>query len=303
MVSGHKVTEDEAYVCGPWSDELRDALLRCRPKRMELVGDWSDLSVFEDLVDQVESLKLAGDLKSGKIRAVRALHVFPALKRLTLASAPKDGVDPAGLAQLESLDVVWQPDVIQLLTMPTLETVILRNVPESDLRALPNNSSITYLWLAKPAVESLQGIKAFNGLRHLRITDARQLKTLDGVEGSALAELEVENARSLADCSALSACADMARLRLLSIAPETQLGLLNDLRSIESVHVGGKDAPAVDWPAIIALPRVKQLFAMWDPLAHPEADLRAAVSSGREIVKFDALGVRGRRSLFVAISG
>lgn len=71
------------------------------------------------------------------------------------------------------------------------------------LAELPVSGSLRKLWLSKPAATSLAGIGVAASLAELRITDARALGRLDGIEVLPLASVDIETAPRLADVAAM----------------------------------------------------------------------------------------------------
>lgn len=302
MTQDFRIADGTAFVTGAWSETLARALRSEAPTRLELVGDWPDLSVFAGQVASVEQLKLAGTLDNGKVRALDGLRVFTGLQRLTLAttpaSPPADADDLAVLGRLSGLDAPWQGWLTHALASPKLHAVILRGYTGVDLAALPASATLRSLWLQRPAVHGLTGIAGLSALAELRITDAAKLASLEGVGALPLEVLDIENAKSLSDASAVARLTGLRRLRLVNAAADVEL---SGLVALESLHIGGKNAAAIDWPTAMALPQLRKVFAWWEPARHGEAEIRGAVGAGRRLVKFDAIGGKTRKTLFVEI--
>lgn len=301
MESAYKVTPELAYICGSWSSELPDLFREHHPERVELVGDWSDLSPFEGIVDSVESLRIAGTIESGKIESIRNISVFRRLKRLDLASKVKAGFDVGGLPHLEEVDVSWQPEVLELLALPTMRAATMKAFSGEDLSCLPRNNVMSRIWLVSPAVETLVGLGSFSQLSELRISDARKLRTLQGVEGCGLSSINIENARKLTDLGAVTSLQGLERLILVSIASDADVSRLAGLSNLRVLQVGGKGVPVIDWIAAMSLPHVEKVFAWWDPAVVSESQIREALRPGRQISKFDPVVKRGKTPLFVEI--
>lgn len=302
MTQDFRIADGTAFVTGAWSQTLAQALCSEAPTRLELVGDWPDLSVFDGQVASVEQLKLAGTLENGKVRALDGLRVFSGLQRLTLAttpaSPPADADDLAVLGRLSGLDAPWQGWLRHALTSPNLHSAILRGYTEADLAGLPASASLRSLWLQRPALHSLAGIAGFSALAELRITDAAKLASIEGLGALPLEVLDIENAKSLTDASPVARLTGLRRLRIVNAAVDVDLA---GLAALESLHIGGKNASAIDWPTAMALPQLRKAFAWWEPARHGEADIRDAVGAGRRILKFDAIGGKTRKTLFVEI--
>jgi hypothetical protein len=298
-----RIADGTAFVAGAWSDSLAQVLRSEAPTRLELVGDWPDLSVFDGQVASVTELTLAGTLENGKVRTLDGLRVFTALQRLTLATTPKP--TPAGaddlavLGRLTSLDAPWQGWMARAVFSPNMRSIILRGFPEPDLAGIPASSSLESLWLQRPAIQRLSGIARLSGLAELRITDATKLVSLDELETLRLGALDIENAKSLTDASAVAHAINLRRLRIVNAAIEVDLAKLT---ALETLHIGGKSAPAIDWPSAMVLPRLRKAFAWWEPARHSEEQIRNALGAGRRIVKFDAMGGKTRKTLFVDIA-
>lgn len=298
-----RIADGTAFVVGGWSDTLAQALRSEAPARLELVGDWPDLSVFNGHVDSITELKLAGTLEKGQVRTLDGLRAFNGLQRLTLATTPKstpeDADDLAVLGRLTSLDAPWQSWMAQAVFSPNMRSIIVRGFPEPDLAGIPASSSLESLWLQRPAIEQLAGIARLAGLVELRITDAAKLASLDGLQTLRLYALDIENAKSLSDASAVTYLISLRRLRIVNAAIDVDVA---KLCALETLHIGGKNAPAIDWPSAVSLPHLRKAFAWWEPARHSEEQIREALGAGRHIVKFDAIGGKTRKTLFIDIA-
>ncbi|QNM96751.1 hypothetical protein [Chitinimonas koreensis] len=298
----YRVTPEKAYLSGGWSDEVRQLLLTHRPRFMELAEDWSDLSVFDGLVDDVVHLKIAGSIKNGQIKAANGLEVFRGMKRLTLVSRVKAGLDVAALRKLESFSGLWQPEVKTLLSSSALQSVTLHAVPGDALSSFPENSSISSLWLANTTATSLKGLSALSALSELRITDAKQLESLDGIEDCPVSVLDIESARKLVDFSALRSIEAICRLRLLFVSQEADVTTFAELQGLRWLHFSGKDVPPLDWLSVAPLPHIERIVGWWDEAVAPEAAIHNAVRAGRKIVKFEPIGKLKIRPLDIELA-
>lgn len=305
MSEGVGITGDQATLLAPLTSAAMQQLKSSRPTRIELIGDWSDLTPLSAIAEGVEHLYIAGDLETGKIRGVDGLAAFTSLTKLRLASAVKGGYDLDRLPLLEQLEVVWQAETAAAFRHPTLRVLTLKAFSAPDLSAIEvsPHSRLERLWFASPKLVSLAGIDRVSSLRELRITDARKLVSLQGMTLPTLASLDIENASLLSDVSAvLAASSALEGLRLTSIAAVADLSMVLRLPALRRLQVGGRSAPQIDWLALMRLPSLRNAFAWWDPDDVSEAALRgAAEGAGRDVLRFEPVPGRGRRPLLVEL--
>ena len=295
------VTSELAFISDGWTDGLAEALLEHKPRRMELVGDWSDLRPFSRLADSVESLRIAGTIQNGRIDSICGIASFTNLKHLEMVSLVKSGYDGLGLTQLESCDVSWQPDVHHLLVLPRLYDANIRAYPYSDLRNLPEGSNVQSLGLGQPAVCTVGGLNILKGLTHIRMTRARKLTSLEGVEDVALRNLEIDEARQLTDITALENASHLEALRLINVSPQIDLKPICKIEGLRRVHVAGKGVPVLPWLTLISKSRIEWIAGLWNSDALPEGELRNALPTDRRISRFDSTGSSGIRPLWVEL--
>lgn len=301
MQPAYRIDAHQGYLVGPPTDEAIRELQIHRPPRLELVGERHDLRPYGVVRDAVRVLSIAGSIESGRIASLDGFDALAHIEVLEIAGKVKGGFDASALHSLCKVDLHWQPSVNDVLALSSLEHVTVRGYAGTDLTALRASPSVESLWLATPAVQELTGLEAFTGLARLRLSRARRLQSLQGVQHPALRVLEIDDARALTDLSAL-ADAGLERLALVSIAASASLEPLSRLPMLRELVVGGTNAPDIDWRAVLALPRLCKVAAMWDPVGHPEQALRAAVPAGRSITRFDPIPGTERRALVVELA-
>ncbi|MFC4160745.1 hypothetical protein [Chitinimonas lacunae] len=303
MAQGHNINSEKAFIAGRWTDDIRDALLQYQPSRMELSGDWSDLSMFAGAVDSIQGLKISGSLERGEIKALGGIEVFSSLRRLSLVSKVKSGLHPLPLPLLESLDAKWQKGLMDTIDqLPRLRTLVIGGYAGESLSALPNKSTIEYLWLSNPAIASMNGIAAFSALNELRVTDAKKLTSLSGIEATRIKKLDIEGARQLIDLLPIGSAQTLEWIRLLFISEQANTAQLYELQNLRSLHIGGKGVPLIDWFAAMLMPRIEAVFGWWDPSLISEEAIRSAVRPGRCITKFEHLSQAKVRPLDIALA-
>lgn len=302
MPGDFRVTNEEAIMHAPLSGAAEAQLRAMRPRRMQLIGDWSDLSVLSEFAPAVKNLVISGDLERGRIAAVFGLEQFDSLTTVHFASQVKKGYDLRRLKSLESAEVVWQPDAASAFAHPSLRSLSIRSFPYPSLEEAEAvaGTKITHLWFAGSKLESLTGVDRLRCLESLRVTDAKRLVSLNGLNNPALRSLDVENATALADLSALRSAPRINLLRLLSTASGADLGPVHDLGSLEVLQVGGRIASDLDWARIASSPTLRRVFAWWNPERITEAQIRElAEREGRSIKRFEPVPGSGRRPALV----
>lgn len=302
MSGEFRVSGDEAILHAPLAEAARIQLRAQRPSSLELVGEWSDLAVLSEVAPAVRRLTISGDLERGRIIGADGLKCFSALRQLHFASEVKKGYDLADLPLLEELEGAWQPEARTAFHHPTLRSVSLRGFPNADFSQLGAIEApvLSELWLSHSKLERLHGIDHLAALDQLRITDAKKLVSLDGLDLPALEVLDIENASKLSSLDGLAGAPQLKRLRLLSTAPQVDLSPIEGLQHLEMLQVGGRIATDIDWERIVALRSLKSVFAWWDAARVPEDRIRAlSVQAGKSIGKFEPVPGKGRRPLLV----
>jgi len=299
------INGDQATLLAPVTPAAIQQLLTSRPKHIELIGDWSDLTPLSAIAGDVKQLTIAGDLERGRIKDVVGLIQFTSLSRLRLASVVKGGYDLNCLQNLEELEAVWQAETATAFTHPKLQRLTLKSFPDSDIIAIQvaTQSVLARLWLATTKLEGLEGIDRISNLKDLRITDAKKLRSLAGMSLPKLQSLDIENASSLSDVSAIADSPVLQTLRLNSISPTTDLSMLSSISTLRQLQVGGRSAPTIDWLGLMRLPLLLKVFAWWDPNGVSEGSLReAAEIAGRQVMRFEPMTGRGCRPLLVELA-
>lgn len=300
MQTGHRIDARVGYLVGPPTDEAMRELQEHRPPRLELVGERHDLTALGVVCDSVRVLTVSGSLETGRIASLEGLGALAQVEVLEISGEVKGGFDVAPLRSLRKADLQWQSQVNDVLGLPSLRQLIVRGYAGADLTALRANSTLETLWLATPAVQTLQGLDAFPRLSQLTLSRARKLQSLDGVQHSALRSLDVDDARALTDLSPLGGLA-LQRLRLISVGCSASLEVVGRLPALRELIVGGTNAPGVDWSAVAALPSIRKVSAAWDPADYPEDALRGTLPAGRAMTRFDPAPGRGRRALIIEL--
>jgi len=297
-----RITKEEAFLHAPLTEAASAELRASRPERMQLVGDWGDLTPLSEVAPAVKNLTISGDIDRGRIAAAVGLERFTSLTTLHFASQVKKGYDLRALPALESVEAVWQPDLAAAFEHPTLRSLTIRSFPLANLGEIriDPNSKLGRLWIANTKLEGLAGIDRLQRLEELRITDAKRLTSLAGLRNPSLRSLDIENAAALTDLSSLDGAPRLKLLRLLSTSTDIDLAAVNELEALESLQVGGRIATDLDWMRIASSPTLRRVFAWWNSELAPEAQIRErATEMGRSIQRFEPVAGRGRRPVLV----
>lgn len=300
--SDFKVDAGQALALGGWSPALGAALREHRPASLELQAHVHDLAPFAGAVDSVEHLRLAGRAEDGRIDAITGLDAFAHLRSLEIRSPVRQGLGPAHLPHLERCALHWQAGCEVLSAAPSVESLVLWGYRKPGLAELPVSGSLGQLWLSKPAVTSLAGLGVAASLAELRITDARALGSLDGLEAVPLVSIHVETAPRLDDIAALGRSSRLRAVRLVGTSVSVDLAPLATISTLRRLHAGGPRMPPLDWPAMLGLPEVAFVSGGWDAAVADEHRLRASVPAGRRIVRFDPVRKRGVQPLVVEVA-
>ena len=297
--STFKVSPDLAFLTEGWANGLADALREHRPKRMELVGAWDNLHLFSGLVDSVENLRIAGTIMNGKVNSVSGIEVFKNLRGLEIVSKVKAGYDMSALTALERCDVVWQSHVHSLLALPSMRDAHVHAFPHANFQEFPENR-LHALRLGQPALTSLKCIENLTQISNIRFGRARKLTSLDGVEAASLESIEINEARQLTDISSLQS-SSLKELRLINVSTSIDLSTLAKISNLRRVHIAGKGVPTLPWLQLVQSKSIQWISGMWDSDIMPETAIRDALPAGRRFARFDAVGSKGVRPLWIEL--
>ena len=297
-----KVDEGKAFVVGGWSKELEAALRQAQPRSMELQARVHDLRQFAGAVDSVTSLQLSGSAEEARIESLVGLEAFVHLQALEIRSPVKQGLQAVHLPHLKRCALCWQPGCELLTAAPSVESLLLWAYRQPSLAELPVSASLRELWLSRPAIANLAGIGAASSLTELRITHARALSSLDGVEALRLVAVDIEAAPKLEDIAALGRLNTVRSVRLLGASAAINLAPLASVNTLKWLHAGGPRMPPLDWPGLLALPGLSFVSGTWDPGVVGEARLRASVPAARQITRFDPVKKRGVTPLVIELA-
>lgn len=296
-----RVDGESAYIAGPCTDALLDALALHRPSQVELAADWPTLAPLAVVGDQLTALTVTAVPVTGKTGPVAGLEALPALRTLEISGKPRGGLQLAGLPLLERLHLHWQRGAEQAFALPMLRHLTLRGYGPPDLASVPAGSSLSSLWLANTGIGSLRGLERLERLADLRISRARDLATLDGLQRCPLQTLDVDDARALAEVQALAGM-PLTGVWLRHVCEGACLSMLPSMPNIETWIVAGPRAPLFDWQDALAHPRLRKVAGWWRPDELPESTMRAMAAAGRRITRFDAAPGRDLRHLVVEMA-
>ncbi len=300
MSDSFKVDAQSA-IATAWSDGLGLALKKQKPESLELVGEWADLSVFAGAVDSVRNLRLSGAESNGRVRSLAGLECFVGLSSLSLANRVEACLENLAAVPIESLHATAQPGLMDCLSGSSIRHLNLVAADGSLLDTARNRPQLTHLNLIRPKIADLRPVAGFVCLKSLQVAHAPHLLSLNGIEALQLEQLAVETATRLADLGALDFALSLKSLRLVAVAKGARHPSLSNLKSLEVVHLGGKEFGAVDWNMLLALPRLAKAFAPWEPAAIARSEMEQQLLPTRRIRTFDPAGTRGVRMVFVEI--
>ena len=291
-----------AAIATAWTDRLGSALKQHQPRSLELVGDWADLSVFAGAVDSIRNLRLSGAESDGRIRSLKGLQSFVGLESLSLANRVETGLDALATVPIEALHATAQPGLLHCLTSTGIRRLSLGSADSALFEGAETPPQLAELSLIRPKLADLRCLAGFETLNVLKLSHAPQLDSLKGQEAlSRITKLAVETATRLADLAALERAFRLESLRLVSAAKGAVHPNLGALGSLKILHLGGKEFGAVDWGALLALPRLEKAFAPWDPAVIERSAMEQRLPPTRRLRTFEPAGTRGLRMLFVEI--
>ncbi|MFY8135025.1 MAG: hypothetical protein ACOVKS_08480 [Aquimonas sp.] len=266
------------------------------------MGDWADLSVFAGAVDSIRNLRLSGAETNGRIRSLKSLECFVGLESLSLANRVESGLDALAAVPIEALHATAQPGLLDCLTSTGIRRLTLGSADREFFKGAGSPPQLTELSLIRPKLADLRFLASFAELNVLKLSHAPQLVSLKGLEAlSRITQLAVETATRLANLGSLDLASPLESLRLVSVAKGAAHPNFGALRALETLHLGGKEFGAVDWSALLSLPRLKKAFAPWHPAVIERSAMEQRLLPTRRFRTFDPAGTRGLRMLFVEI--
>lgn len=259
----HRINGEHAFCVGGWTESLAQDLLKHNVTRMELEdGDWSDLACFDGQVDSVQNLKI-----SGTIKAIDNIHIFKKLKRLSLLSTVKKKYDLSSLPHLESIEAIWQKDFMSVFNNKNLLTVCLHSLDSEITNFVMPQNSVNYLLLPRPKIDNISFLSSFPKLTELRITNCRNITTLNGVSGCAnLSNIQIHNtANRLVDIEEILALKKLETIDLTNVSSNLNLDILARCTELTRIFAGGLKSQDLPWELILPNPKIKKILGWWNP--------------------------------------
>jgi hypothetical protein len=258
--------------------------------------------VFAGVVDSIRNLRVSGAVADGRIRSLKGLECFVGLESLSLANRVESGLDALAAVPIEALHATAQPGLLDCLTCTGIRRLTLGSADSAFFADAGSPPRLAELSLIRPKLADLRCLAGFETLNVLKLSHAPPLVSLKGLEAlTRITQLAVETAARLADLGALDLASHLESLRLVGVAKGAAHPNLGALGALEILHLGGKEFGAVDWSALLSLPRLKKAFAPWDPAVIERSAMEQRLSPTRRFRTFDPAGTRGLRMLFVEI--
>ncbi|MBS1504681.1 MAG: hypothetical protein JST32_21655 [Bacteroidetes bacterium] len=183
-------------------------------KRISIVDDRFDIQPVNDLHELQE-------LRVGNFNGIIDFDNFP---------------------NLEVLGIVFNNKLKNLENAVNLRWLWLDFYKDISLEKLKNFSSLTYLYLNRPAIRSLIGISGMSSLIELHLDTASKLETLDGFAESNknLKWLDVYQSRKLDNYDALKYLGGLEILRFTKTGDMKDIKILRSLPHLKEVILGIK---------------------------------------------------------------
>lgn len=248
--------ESYGYFAFTWSKASDAFLLENKYKKIDLKGQFGDMSFLEKFADTVEEVKVINDdsLANG-------ISYLTKLKRLSIKFKPKKPFDMSKLVNLEYFFSWWNNNYLKdLFTLPKLRELSILSYDEENFKNITPNKSIVELTLHQPKIKNLKCINNLDSLKKLEIRKARSLITLSGIEDQTkLERLDIFVAKKINDCSFIGSLTHLKRLSLTDVGGLDDLSFLKHLRNIEELDLTGIPVK-LNWKEIIKLKKLKRLI-------------------------------------------
>ncbi len=186
------------------------------------------------------------------------------LESLSVQMSPTAIVDLAELPTLTSLAADWAQVCGSIDHLPGLRDLFLRSYTEEDLEPLRWNPQLERLrFKDHPQLQSLNGLAAFPGIRHLGIYLATRLSDIDALEGakpSRLDELHIEACRGLRDLGPVAGAGSLRHLNASDCGDIESVRPLRDLLLLEVLWLYGTTRILDgDLSTLVGLPQLREL--------------------------------------------
>lgn len=195
----------------------------------------NDLS-FLKYLPFVKKISVVGD--SYDILPVNNLHELQELRVGNFSGI----IDFNNFPCLEILGVIWSSKLKNLENAVNLKWLWLDFYKDVSLEKLKNFKSLTYLYLNRPSIKSLNGVGEMLSLLELHLDTASKLETLDGFGESNknLKRLDVYQSRKLNNYSALKYLIGLEKLRFTKTGDMQDIKILQSLSNLKEVILGTK---------------------------------------------------------------
>lgn len=298
----HNIDSSGAVIDGDVLPQAHIELAAAAPASLELIHERHDLEGFADSGSSIRSLRLVGAGDGGRIQQLTGLEAFAGLERLEIRAPVVAGYKVGLLPRLESCDLFWQEDAVQLLRQPNVKSVVLSSLGGTGAEKLSAATSLISLWLDRTTLPSLHALNGLVRIENFRVSNAQSLHTLEGLPVHALRSIDIERAGKLVDLSILASAESLESIRLVDVSEAAQSEVVLQLRCLKRIHLAGRCPMPVPWLSLCAMGAVELIAAPWDPSLVDEAQMAGVVEKrGRRIRRFESIGKRGVRPLIVEI--
>lgn len=243
------------------------------------VTDVSDIAPLARLT-KLRALDITG------LDGVKLQHLVDLVALEKLEASFIDDPDPSALHALVSLEELWLQaarfasfDFLQHL--PALRTLIAPRTRLADLAPLQNAKELQYLNVEKTMVNVLRPLASLPEMRFLSVAGS-PVSALDGLDGlPKLTWLKLSNCRQLVSIDGLARVPSLETLDLDNTAIRS-LVPLRGASALRSLHIRG--TPIDDFRPLLELPALKIVYLGRNELAAQAAVMKALQAKGVDVI-------------------
>lgn len=225
-----------AVLQSPWSEELKDFLLRKNVVELELnmAKGWSgeDLS-FVSNFGNLQSINIL-DMRIKSIAPVQNLNN---LRELGISTYCDTVLDYTRFPHLETCSLEWRKGSESLFKCHQLKKLFINSYRGKDTNLFSQLYNLESLRIYNASIKTLIGLKRLQKLKLLEIANFRTLTSLNGIENLVLLEeLKIEGCRKITSINQVSSLRSLRKLSFCNGGDIQSLIPIQGLNNLEELY-------------------------------------------------------------------
>jgi hypothetical protein len=214
----------------------------------------NSLSFLELLKDvKLRALRIADET----IEDITPIHYLTALRSLTLDTAKATVIDLQYLPDLEEIYLLRRASA-KNLEKSSLKRLRIYDPAGYDVSEYFRFEKLETLTLGNAAIKDLTDMKNLRALKQLKLLDARQFKSLQGIEYlTSLEQLQVNDAKSIGDFELIQGMKKLKFIDLRNCGVIRSLEALKNIPTLEEVYLGDTNIADGNMRLLKTLPNIK----------------------------------------------